>query len=262
MVTVIKKEPQVGPGKYDPATPKKITKQPATGLPGTNPVNPKASGVISSLDQALADKGFTWSNVDSEEIKTISLIDTLSNSQLEVLAKILKNKNYTVKASAQYIKNLFASESELIGIAASSNGDYNTLVSKLNEDILPGLAKGGGGENLPSRSIYKYNDEDVDALINSVYQKRFMRPATPEELARERADAKLKLEEGTVTTSKKVKNPVTGKLEVVVTQDAGPTKEVVAQSIDERIKALNPDEADRTARIEFSSWLSQNVQGA
>ena len=144
MVTVIKKESQVGPGKYDPATPKKIIKQPATGLPGTTVVNPKASGIISSLDQALADKGFKWSNVDSEEMKTISLIDTLSNSQLEVLAKILKNKNYTVKASAQYIKNLFASEPELIGIAANSNGNYNTLVSNLNKDILPGLAKGGG----------------------------------------------------------------------------------------------------------------------
>lgn len=261
-MATLKKETQVGPGKYDPTAPKKITKPQIPALPGTNPINPKASGITNILDQALADKNFEWKPVDSAEVQTINLIDTLSNKQLETLGLVLKKKTYTVKASAQYIKNLFATEPELVAIAAKSNGDYNTLLSNLSADILPGLAKGAGAENLPSRSIYKYSDEDVDTLINSLYQKRLMRPATPEELARERADAKLKLEQGTVTTSKKVKNPITGKLEVVTTQEAGPTKEVVAQSIEERIKALNPDEADRTARIDFSSWLSQNVAGA
>lgn len=261
-MATLKKEAQVGPGKYGPTTPKKTTPQPLPTLPGTNPVNPQASAITNILDQKLIDKNFNWKPLDSAEAQTINIVDTLNNDQLTVLAKILKKKTYTVKASAQYIKNLFSTEPELIAIASKSNGDYNTLVANLSADILPGLARDGGGENLPSRSIYKYNDEDVDALINNLYQKRLMRPATPEELARERADAKLKLEEGTVTTSKKVRNPVTGKLEVVTTQDAGPTKEAVSQSIEERIKALNPDEADRTARIEFSSWLSQNVAGA
>jgi hypothetical protein len=262
MVTVIKKEQQVGPGKFNPNSPTKTVTPSMPALPGTKPVNPKVSGITSILDQKIIDKNFNWKSGDSEEIQTIDLMDTLSNNQLEVIARILKKKTYTVKASAQYIKNLFASEPELIKIAFDSKGDYNTLVSKLNEDILPGLAKGGDGENLPTRSIYKYNDEDVDAIINSVYQRKLMRPATPAELEEERTQAKIKLEQGTLTTTKKVKNPVTGKLEAVVTQEAGPTKEVVEQSIEERIKALNPDEADRTARIEFSSWLSQNVQGA
>jgi hypothetical protein len=264
MVT-LKNETQVGPGKYNPLSPNK------PALPGVNtvvpvapvnPVNPKASGIISSLDKVLADKGYEWDTADSAELTSLNLVDTLSNTQLEVIAKILKKKNYTVKASAQYIKNLFGSESELISIAADAQGDYNKLVSLLASDILPGLAKGAGGENIPTRSIYKYSDEDVDTIINNVYQRRLMRPATPAELEEERAQARTKLEQGTVTTTKKVKNPVTGQLEAVVTQEAGPTKEVVEQSIDERIKALNPDEADRTARIGFSSWLSQNVQGA
>lgn len=257
-----KKETQVGPGKYDPTTPKKITKPQIPTLPGTNPVNPKVSGITNILDQKLVDGNISWKPADSAEIQTINLIDTLSNKQLETLGLVLKKKTYTVKASAQYIKNLFATEPELIAIAEKSNGDYNTLLSNLSADILPGLAKGAGAENLPSRSIYKYNDEDVDALINNVYQKKLMRPATAAELAEMRDIAKPQLEKGTVTTSKKVKNPVTGKLEVVTTQEAGPTKETVAQSIEERIKALNPDEADRTARIDFSSWLSQNVAGA
>jgi hypothetical protein len=264
-----KKETQVGPGKYNPLSLNTTLKKPA--LPGSkpvipiapvNPINPKASGIISSLDQTLADKGWNWDTTDSAELTSLNLIDTLSNTQLEVIGKMLQKKKYTVKASAQYIKNLFGSEPELISIASDAQGDYNKLVSLLASDILPGLAKGTGGENLPTRSIYKYNDEDVDAIINNVYQRKLMRPATPAELEEERAQAKIKLEQGTVTTTKKVKNPITGKLEAVVTQEAGPTKEVVEQSIEERIKALNPDEADRTARIEFSSWLSQNVQGA
>jgi hypothetical protein len=262
VVTVIKKEPQVGPGKYDPATPKKIIKPQIPALPGTNPINPKVSGITNILDQKLLDKDIKWEPSDSKEIETLDLVDTLNNKQIETIAKILDKKRYQVKASAEFIKNMFLSEPELATIAANSGGDYDTLVSKLEADLLPGLAKGSGGENLPTRSIYKYNDEDVDAIINSVYQRKLMRPATPAELEEERTQAKIKLEQGTLTTTKKVKNPVTGKLEAVVTQEAGPTKEVVEQSIEERIKALNPDEADRTARIEFSSWLSQNVQGA
>ena len=258
----MKKQTQVGPGKYGPNSPSNAVKQPIPALPGMNPVNPKASGVVNSIDQALADKGWNWSSSDTEELKTLNLVDTLNNKQLETIALLLKERRYPVKASAQLIKNMFVTEAELSTIAASANGDYNTLISKIKEDLLPGVARGGGGENLPTRSIYKYNDEDVDAIINNVYQRRFMRPATPAELEEERTQAKIKLEQGTLTTTKKVKNPITGKLESVVTQEAGPTKEVVEQSIDERIKALNPDEADRTARIGFSSWLSQNVQGA
>lgn len=260
-----KKETKVGPGKYNPLSPNNPAlpgSKPVIPVAPVNPVNPKASGIISSLDQALADKGWNWDTGDSAELTSLNLIDTLSNTQLEVIGKMLQKKKYTVKASAQYIKNLFGSEPELISIAADAQGDYNKLVSLLASDILPGLAKGGGGENLPSRSIYKYNDEDVDAFINNVYQKKLMRPATAAELAEMRGIAKPQLEQGTVTTSKKVRNPVTGKLEVVTTQEAGPTKDVVEQSIEERIKELNPDDADRTARIEFSSWLSQNVQGA
>jgi hypothetical protein len=261
MVT-IKKEPQVGPGKYDPTSPKKTVAPFTPALPGMKPVNPKVSGITNILDQKLLDKDIKWESSDSKEIETLDLVDTLNNKQIETIAKILDKKRYQVKASAEFIKNMFLSEPELATIAANSGGDYDTLVSKLEADLLPGLVKGGGGENLPTRSIYKYNDEDVDAIINSVYQRKLMRPATPAELEEERTQAKIKLEQGTLTTTKKVKNPVTGKLEAVVTQEAGPTKEVVEQSIEERIKALNPDEADRTARIGFSSWLSQNVQGA
>jgi len=111
----MKRETQVGPGKYNPLSPKKPAlpgSNPVVPIVPVNPINPKASSVISSLDQALADKGWNWDTTDSAELTSLNLVDTLSNTQLEVIAKMLKKKNYTVKASAQYVKNLFGSGRE------------------------------------------------------------------------------------------------------------------------------------------------------
>ncbi len=68
--------------------------------------------------------------------------------------------------------------------------------------------------------------------------------------------------QGTVTTSQKVKNPKTGKMETVVKSTPGFSQASSEARITEQLKALNPDDFDRAKRVEFSSWISQNVAGA
>ena len=68
--------------------------------------------------------------------------------------------------------------------------------------------------------------------------------------------------EGTVTTTKKVKNPKTGKLENVTTTTPGFNAQTAQLTIEDKLKELNPDEYDRTKRIEWSSWISKNLAGA
>ena len=251
MIPSLKKEPTVGPGKYNPSAP--IPQKPADSSNTTQ-------STIDIINKKLRDAGFPEVGANTGGV---SLIDSLNNSQLELIAKILKNKNYTVKASAQYVKNLFLTETELGTILAASKGDYNTLLSNLASDILPGLAKGTKEAFTgPSRNVYKYSDEDVDLLIKDVYQKKLMRLPSEEELASFRKTVRPQLDQGTLSTTKLQKNKKTGVMEQVTVQEAGPTKEVAAQSIEEELKKLNPDEVDRTARIEFSSWLSQNATGA
>jgi hypothetical protein len=114
----------------------------------------------------------------------------------------------------------------------------------------------------PTRQIYKYTDENVKAMINETYQKTYTRDATPEELASLMSPTKAKLETGTLTTTKKVKNPKTGVVENVVTQTPGASTTDVQAGLEAQLKQLHPEEADLTARLGFASWLSKNVQGA
>ena len=217
---------------------------------------------MDKIKQSLADKGAVV--VDVATAEEVSLIDSITQDKAKAvtIGKMLKARGKNVGASAEAIKNLFISEPELATLASQAGNDYYKLVSLLNSDYLPELGKQPAAPNYPSRSVYKYSVEDVNQFINAVYTDKLMRPATPEEIAALRDKVKPKLEQGTLSTTKNIRNPKTGKMEQVTVQEAGPTKEAVALDIGKQLEQLNPDEADRTARINFSSWLSQNVAGA
>lgn len=237
------------------------------GIPQANPFKPPVetqktvdSGLVARINKKLVDSGYAALN-PSDDVDGISLIGSLSTNQLSTLGAMLKKRNYTVKASAEYIRNLFATEPELATIAAKSGNDFNKLVSNLAEDIVPGLGK-ETAPNLPSRQIYQYRDEDIDAIISDAYKAAAMREPSPEELMAQRKTARAKLETGTLSVTKKVKNPKTGKLETVTTQTPGASKTEVQSDIESELKKLNPNDVDRKQRIDFASWLSQNAAGA
>lgn len=247
----------VGPNKFKPT--KAPTPQPT---PSPTPTG-GGSTLIDRINKSLADKGIK--TVTGTDAVAVSLIDTITQDKARavVIGKMLKARGKSVGASAEAIKNLFISEPELATIAAKAGDDYNKLISLLNEDFIPQLGKKEAAPAFtgPSRSIYKYTDDDLDLLIKNVYQEKALRVPTTEELAKERAKIRPALEKGTVSTTKFVKN-AKGVMEQVTIQEGGPTKEAVATSIEERLKQQNPDDIDRAARIGFSNWLSQNAAGA
>ena len=249
----------VGPGKFGTPTPKptpRVTPNPFPALPGN-------STLIDRINKSLADKGIK--QVTGTDAIAISLIDTITQDKARAITigKMLKARGKSVGASSEAIKNLFISEPELATIAAQAGDDYNKLISLLNKDFIPELGKKEAAPAFtgPSRSIYKYTDDDLDLLIKNVYQEKALRAPTTEELAKERAKIRPVLEKGTVSTTKFVKN-AKGVMEQVTIQEGGPTKEAVAGTIEERLKQQNPDDIDRAARIGFSNWLSQNAAGA
>lgn len=217
----------------------------------------KKSDMLSSIDQRLAGKGITIVN---DNMNGLSIVDNLSQAELTSIGKILKKKGYSVKASSADIKRVLADDPILIGFTdqAKNSRELETL---LMADYLPGL-DAGKEPNLPSRQIYQYRDEDIDAIVDEAYQAAAMRKPTPAELEKQRAIARKKLEIGTVSTTTKVKNKKTGKLENVTVQTPGASKEEVQSDIKTQLEQMNPDEIDRTKRIGFSSWLSQNAAGA
>ena len=238
----------VGPGKSGASTPKATPKPTQTPTP-----NSATLSLLDKIDKNLADRGGPKVDTGTDG-QSISLIDSIvqNKARAVLIGKMLKARGKNVGASLEGIKNLFISEPELATIAAKAGNDYEKLISLLNEDYVAELGKKPTAEAFtgPSRSIYKYTDDDLDLLIKNVYQEKALRvPTTPA------------LEKGTVSTTKFVKN-AKGVMEQVTVQEGGPTKEAVATSIEERLKQQNPDDIDRAARIGFSNWISQNAAGA
>jgi hypothetical protein len=253
----------VGPNRFSPTPVPRVTPTPKPTSSALPPIPGGGSTLIDRINKSLADKGIK--TITGTDATAVSLIDTITQDKARAITigKMLKARGKSVGASAEAIKNLFISEPELATIAAKAGDDYNKLISLLNEDFIPELGKKPATPAFtgPSRSIYKYTDDDLDLLIKNVYQEKALRVPTTEELARERAKIRPVLETGTVSTTKFVKNKK-GVMEQVTVQEGGPTKEAVATSIEERLKLQNPDDVDRAARIGFSNWLSQNAAGA
>lgn len=188
------------------------------------------------------------------------LLESLSRDQLSIIAKMLKKMGYTVKANPGSIKNLFMTEAELVAIVdgvTSKGGTGSTLINELSSMYIP---IGSSEEpNLPTRTITMQDPVILGEIVDSAYQSRYMRNATPEEKAKHIKNFEEDINSGTLTTTKKVKNKKTGKMENVVTVKSNFSQAKAKTELEESLKNLNPDEFDRTKRIQFSNFIMQNT---
>ena len=201
--------------------------------------------------------------------KTVSTTDKISEfytwtpAQYNAFVAKLKSQNYfskTEKVDPAKVASLWTTAVTEASKYYSATGGKNKMTV---DGILSLYSKGNtSGDTLPTRQIYKYNDEDINAIINDAYSNAIGRPATPDEIASARKTVAPQLEQGTVSTTKQVKNKKTGKLENVVIQEAGPTKASVTAGLQKQVAAQAPEEADVNNRVNFADWLSKNLAGA
>lgn len=124
-------------------------------------------------------------------------------------------------------------------------------------------AAGRGGKKkpaIPTRQIYATTPEQIDADINAIATKT---------LGREIQDADKEADwyqdlvkginklysKGTVTTVEEVRNPKTGKMEKVVKQTPGFSKEQITEKITGAVEAADPESLARKERIDFTKWM-------
>lgn len=119
----------------------------------------------------------------------------------------------------------------------------------------------GDEPTLPTRSISKLDKATSFAAMDSWAEKKLMRTLNDDE-KQFLFDELEKLNTGTLTEYKKVKNKKTGKMENVQVSTPGLTSEAAQATIEQKLIDLNPDDADRTSRIRFADWLSGSVAGA
>ena len=170
--------------------------------------------------------------------------------------------SYAAKGKSITKLEAFSIWESLVNTAASIyQGGRGAKVTpmQLLSDTLKGV--GGDGEaNLPQRAISVLDKDTTFAQIDDWSSNTLMRKLNDDE--KESLFTLLNdLNTGTVTKYKKVKNKK-GVLENVTTTTPGLTPAEAQRTIEDRLKELNPDDYDRAKRIDFSSWLSQNMAGA
>lgn len=242
----------VGAGNYMPGAVVPTPKPTATAAPVLNPNN------IAGLNQILNTKLGT---VITPEIN-YSQVESLKDTDILALGQVLDKMGYTVKNSKKDIKRILADDPVISSIVKDNlNGGFIAIRDALLRDYTP-VNVTATAQNIPSRTISKVDPVVFGEVINKVFEKVAMKKGTPEQVNALIAEFLPQMETGTLTETKKIKNPKTGKLESVTTVTPGMSQEKAAVSIEQRIKDLYPDEVDRASRIDFNSWLSKNTLGA
>ncbi len=114
---------------------------------------------------------------------------------------------------------------------------------------------GAKKENLPSRQVYMYTPESVNALIDKTLTDTFGRKPTPSEQKEFYTAIQKMINEGTVTTTKERINPKTGKKETYTVQTPGYSQEKAEAYITEKVKAQNPQDYMEAKSLEFADFL-------
>ena len=231
---------------------------------------PASGGVVSNPSAANGNTGFKGPNGAPSFLTTdpyaVEAFNMDPKTRLEI-SKLLVGARYLKKATSKYNKNFadalikasqdFAVESVRTGRPALTIRDF------LTENY---QAPTGASPGLPSRSIYQYTEADKVAMLNEVSQSLRGQDITDaDKSAKWYKDLKKSIDNmistGTLSTTKKVKNPKTGKLEVQTVQTPGFSKEQIATTAEKAIRKATPEEVARKERVDFTGWLFDTLGG-
>jgi hypothetical protein len=229
---------------------KDIVLPPTTSV-GQQGANTAYNDMLAGINSKLGNKNI---DIKIETTDPLAVTNSYNNAQLTAIGKILRQMGYSVKASTTDILYKLTTDPVLLSIGNNSK-NYGEFITNLSKDYMPGLDKSGGSPKLPTKTISQYDPIVLSNFVDTVYQNTLGRKATAEENAASLKQLQTMVNAGTVTTSKVVGG------QNVVTTTPGFSQERAQATIEEQLKQLNPDDYDRKARIDFSSWLSQNIGG-
>jgi hypothetical protein len=129
-----------------------------------------------------------------------------------------------------------------------------------------GIFGDGGKENLPTRQIYDVPKAKIEADVDETAQKILGRTINDEDKQQDWYQDLVSginklYQKGTLTTSKKVVNPATGKKEVQVIQKPGFSQEKIASTIEQTLTEASPVDVERKQRVDFTQWLFSQLGG-
>jgi hypothetical protein len=230
---------------------------------------PPSGGIISEPSATNNNPGFKGGNAKLFVTTDPYAVEALNMTPKERLAisKLLVGARYLKKPTSKYGKNFadaLIKASQDFAVEATRTGRPElTIRAFLTENYQEPT---GTGPSLPSRNIYQYTEADKISMLNEVSQSLRGQDITEEDKsAKWYKDLKKSIDNmistGTLSTTKKVTNPKTGKLEVQTVQTPGFSKEQLAVSAEKAIRKATPEEVARKERVDFTGWLFNTLGG-
>jgi hypothetical protein len=231
---------------------------------------PASGSTISNPSSANGNLGFKGGQTSGTVASDPSIVQLLNMDPKERLAlsQLLKSAGYIKTASSKYNKKLADAftvvQQDALVEAQRTGRPTLTIREFLLEN--PQAPKGTGTPNLPSRSIYQYTEADRIKMIDDVSQTLRGQGITEEDKsAKWYKDLKKSIDNmistGTVSTTKKVKNPKTGVLEVQTVSTPGFSQEQAATVAEQAIRKATPEDVARKERVDFTSWMFSSLGG-
>ena len=122
------------------------------------------------------------------------------------------------------------------------------------------------GPAMPTRQIYAVSEEQIASDINDIAVKTLGRELQDTDRGADWYQDLVKginklYSKGTLTTVQEVKNTQTGKMEKVVTQTPGFSKQQITEQITQAVEEADPASLERKQNLDFANWAFQKMGG-
>ena len=233
---------------------------------------PASGGVISSSNASGAYGGFkggTTSGSTTTDPYAVEALNMTPAARL-ALSKLLKAAGYIKTATSKYNKALgeaYSTAANDLAVEAAKTGRPQlTLKQFLVENPVIPSGTGSGTSNLPSRQVYQYKEADRQKWIDDVSQNLRGQSITEEDKkAQWYKDLQKSIDNmiktGTVTTTSKVVNPVTKKLENKSVTVPGFSQDAATTAAEAAIRKATPEDVARQERVGFTDWMFKQLGG-
>jgi hypothetical protein len=237
-----------------------------TGLPASGSVFSNPTSSNGNLGFKAGATG--QSSTIGQDPYVIDALNMLPKERL-ALSKLLKNAGYRVTASSKYNKRLGDAYREAANDFQAESVRTVAQHLLLHSSYLKmyRLQQVQVGLTYQVVTSHQYTEADRQKMIDDVsVTLRGQGITDADKSAKWYKDLKKSIDNmistGTVSTSKKVKNPKTGQLETQLISTPGFSQEQPLPVAEEAIRKATPEDVARKERVDFTSWMFGTLGGS
>ena len=241
--------PKSAPPKFQPVPPVETTTSSA----------PVRSNPTAKINKNLTSiPGFPI--IDLTATDNLNKNDNYSDAQILALGLILRKLGYPIKKTRESVLYVIANNPELVEAQGRARIPSDFLAS-LQSAYIPGLDAKKEKEYLPTRTINNVSDEQIGKIVDTASLAEIGRILPEKQRNAEIAKNRKLADQGTLTTTKKVIDPRTGKTTLETKSDTPFTAEKATLSLNESLKTSNPKQYQLNQSLGFNDEVKKILAG-